>query len=101
MDTPLTLLLAHGDAVPRRSLAGLARRLAAKLGHDVEGCLLDGPGDPLGAAVERGIERGISRFVVLSPGLARKGGDDTPADAAVARLPPRYSEPRRHGSAPD
>jgi len=100
MDTPLTLLLAHGDAVPRRSLAGLARRLAAKLGHDVEGCLLDGPGDPLGAAVERGIERGISRFVVLSLGLARTGGDDTRADRAIARVLRRWPELRVHRGAP-
>ena len=87
MDRPLTLLVAHGEPAPARSLQSLARRLAAKLDHDVAACVVDNTaGDSLVAAVRPGIERGASRLVVLPLALGT-----TPPRAPAWTGPPRRS----------
>lgn len=100
MDIPVTLLLADGEPAPRRSLRGLAGRLAVKLGHDVEACLLDGPSGSLVAAVEQSIERGASRLVVLPLVLGQADGADSRVDRAIAPVLRRWPRLRVHRGAP-
>jgi sirohydrochlorin cobaltochelatase len=97
MDRPLTLLVAHGEPTPARSLGTLARRLAARLDHDVAaGTVGDGPEESLVAAVRPGLERGASRLVVLPLAL------EVPArlDRAVAAIVARWPRLRLHRGAP-
>jgi sirohydrochlorin cobaltochelatase len=97
VDIPLTCLVAHGEPVPVRSLRSLARRLAAKLHHDVAACVLDGAaGDPLAAAVQPSVDRGVSRLVVLPLAL----GPDARVDRATAAVLGRWPRLRLHRGAP-
>ena len=100
MDIPVTLLVAHGEPVLRRSLQGLARRLARKLGHAAEGCLLDGPTDTLEAAVEASLGRDASRFVVLPLGLGPADLVDRRVDRAIESVLRRWPRLRVHRGAP-
>jgi sirohydrochlorin cobaltochelatase len=97
MDRPLTLLVAHGAPAPARSLGTLARRLAARLDHDVAaGTVGDAAEESLVAAVRPGLERGASRLVVLPLAL------EVPArlDRAVAAIVARWPRLRLHRGAP-
>jgi sirohydrochlorin cobaltochelatase len=100
VDIPVTLLVAHGEAVPRRSLRSLARRLADKLGHAAEGCLLDGPTDTLEAAVEASLGRDASRFVVLPLALGPADTVDRQVDRAIESVLRRWPRLRVHRGAP-
>jgi sirohydrochlorin cobaltochelatase len=97
MDRPLTLLVAHGEPAPARSLQTLARRLAAKLDHDVAaGVLDDTAGESLAAAVQPGIARGAARLVVLPLAL----GPTPRLERATAAIVARWPRLRVHRGAP-
>jgi sirohydrochlorin cobaltochelatase len=71
---PATLLLAAAEPGTGPALGRLARRLAARLGHPVEPCRLDGAVAPLAEVAERVVACGASRLVVLP--LAMGGAGD-------------------------
>jgi sirohydrochlorin cobaltochelatase len=97
VDRPLTLLVASGEPAPARSLGSLARRLAAKLDHDVAACVVDGPaGDSLVATVRPSVERGTARLVVLPLALS----PDARVDRATAAVVGRWPRLRLHRGAP-
>jgi sirohydrochlorin cobaltochelatase len=89
---PVTVLLAAREPGTAQAFSGLTRRLAAKLGHPVEPCRLDGSPEPLAAAVGAAVDKGASRLVVLPllVGVAAEGaGGLGKALAAVAGRWPR------------
>jgi sirohydrochlorin cobaltochelatase len=101
VDRPLTLLVAHGEPAPPRSLRSLARRLAGKLDHDVAAAVVDGAaGDSLLAAVQPGLERGASRLVVLPLALGPTSLSDARLDRATAAIVGRWPRLRLHRGAP-
>jgi sirohydrochlorin cobaltochelatase len=101
VDRPLTLLVAHGEPAPTRSLRSLAHRLAAKLDHDVAACVLDGAaGDSLVAVVQPSVERGASRLVVLPLALGPTAAPDARVDRAAAAVLARWPRLRLHRGAP-
>lgn len=100
VDRPLTLLAAHGEPAPPRSLRSLTRRLAARLDHDVAACTLDGTGSSLVAAVQPGVDRGASRLVVLPLTLGPDSSADTRIDRAIAAALGRWPRLRVHRGTP-
>jgi sirohydrochlorin cobaltochelatase len=101
-DRPVTLLLALRDPGSSESLRRLARRLAARLGHPVEPCLLDAPGDPLAGAVERAVDRGAGRLVALPLVLGLSGEAASHLGTLLARVSRRWPRLRVHrGDPPD
>jgi sirohydrochlorin cobaltochelatase len=99
-DRPVTLLLALRDPGSGAPLRRLARRLAARLGHAVEPCLLDRPGDPLAGAVERAVERGATRLVALPLVLGLAGEAAGRLGTLLARVAQRWPSLRVHGGDP-
>lgn len=87
-DVPLTVLV-PGEPAPPRSLRGLAARLAARLGHDVEPWLPEQPAQPP-AAVARRIAGGTARLVVLPVAVGSAGRLDRGVDAMVASAVTRW-----------
>ena len=84
---PTTVLLGRGWQAVARSVHHLARRLAGQLGHDVETCDLDGPGEPLRLVVRRVVARGATRLVLLPLALGEPGPPDPRRpDALTAAL---------------
>src|SRR5262245_2125332 len=101
-DRAVTLLLALRDPGSGDALRRLARRLAARLGHAVEPCLLDGPGDPLAGALERAVERGARRLVALPLALGLAGDAAGRLGTLLARVAQRWPGLRVHrGEPPD
>ena len=65
-DVPTTVLLGRRwAAASRRSIDRVARRLAGQLGHDVEACDLEAPGEPLRLVARRAAARGAMHLVLL------------------------------------
>jgi len=86
-EVPTTLLLGRRWRAVARSVDHLARRLAGQLGHDVETCDLEGPGEPLRLAVRRVVARGATRLVLLPLALSEPGpSDPRRADVLTAAL---------------
>ena len=86
-EVPTTLLLGRRWRAVARSVHHLARRLAGQLGHDVETCDLEGPGEPLRSVVSRVVARGATRLVLLPLALDGPGPPDPRrADALTAAL---------------
>ncbi len=86
-EVPTTLLLGRRWGAVARSVDHLARRLARQLGHDVETCDLEGPGEPLGLVVRRVVARGATRLVLLPLALDEASSrDPRRADALAAAL---------------
>jgi sirohydrochlorin cobaltochelatase len=87
---PTTVLLGRcWSAASRRSIHRLTRRLAGQLGHDVEACDLEAPGDPLRLVARRAAARGAMHLVLLPLALddpARR--DRRGADAVTAAVAP-------------
>jgi sirohydrochlorin cobaltochelatase len=101
-DRPVTLLLALRDPGSGDALHRLAGRLAARLGHGVEPCLLDGPGDPLAGAVERAIARGAARLVALPLVLGLAGEPAGRLGTLLSRVARHWPSLRVHrGDPPD
>jgi sirohydrochlorin cobaltochelatase len=100
-DVPVTVLLGSGEPAAVRSLQGLARRLAARLGHEVVACGLDPRGEGLPGVVRDRVSRGASRLVVL-PLVAGQaaGASDRRMDAAIASLAERWPWVTIHRGAP-
>ncbi len=91
-DVPTTVLLGRRwPAGAQRSILRVTRCLADHLGHDVEVCDLDAPGEPLRLVARRAAARGAMHLVVLPLALDdparrdRRGVD--PVAAAVAPWP--------------
>lgn len=99
-DIPVTVLLSHEERASGRSLRGLANRLAAKLGHDVEPCLLNGAGEPLMGVIRERVARGASRLVVLPLMLGGAGNPDRRVEGAIASVVQRWPLLRVHRGAP-
>ncbi|PYO57737.1 MAG: hypothetical protein DMD83_07630, partial [Candidatus Rokuibacteriota bacterium] len=86
-EVPTTLLLGRRWQAVARSVHHLARRLAGQLGHDVETCDLEGPGEPLRLVLRRVVDRGATRLVLLPLALGGPGPPDPRrADALTAAL---------------
>ncbi len=86
-EVPTTLLLGRRWQAVARSVHHLARRLAGQLGHDVETCDLEGPGEPLRLVVRRVVDRGATRLVLLPLALGGPGPPDPRrVDALTAAL---------------
>jgi sirohydrochlorin cobaltochelatase len=99
-DRPVTLLLAPRDPGSGEALRRLAGRLAARLGHAVEPCLLDGPRDPLVGAVERAVARGAARLVALPLVLGPAGEPAGRLGTLLARVAQRWPSLRVHRGDP-
>jgi sirohydrochlorin cobaltochelatase len=101
-DRPVVLLLTPRDPGSGPALRRLAARLAARLGHAVEPCRLDGPGDPLAGAVQRVVARGAARLVVLPLVLGLTGEAAGRLETVLARVLQRWPSLRVHrGDPPD
>jgi sirohydrochlorin cobaltochelatase len=101
VDIPLTVLLGDGEPATGRSLHALARRLAARLGHEVASCQVDAAGEPLAGVVREGVARGASRLVVLPLMPGRAGAPvDRRVDGAIASVVERWPWLRIHRGAP-
>jgi hypothetical protein len=97
-EAPPTLLLAPSEPRTIRPLGQLASRLAAKLGHAVESCRLDGSGESMSAVAERAVACEASRLVVLPLGLGTEpAGPFGKVVGAVAR---RWPALRLHRGMP-
>ena len=99
-DIPATLLLGHGVPASDDSFRRLAGRLAAKLGHGVEPCLLDGPGEPLMTVAGQCAARGATRLVVLPLVLGPTGEAARRVDRALASVAAAWPCLRLHRGQP-
>jgi sirohydrochlorin cobaltochelatase len=97
---PVTLLIAAREPGSRQALGRLTRRLAAKLGHAVEPCQLDGSAEPLAAAVEGAIARGASRLVALPLMVGLPAETAGSLGKALATVAGRWPALRLHRGAP-
>lgn len=97
---PVTLLLAAREPGTGQALARLTRRLSAKLGHAVEPCQLDGAAEPLAAAVESAVARGVSRLVVLPLVVGVAAETTGRLGKALAAVAGRWPALRLHRGAP-
>ncbi len=99
-DALVTLLLAPPEPGTTQAFGRLASRVAAKLGHAVAPCRLDGVGESLAAAVERAVARAASRLVVLPLGLGLGTEPAAPLGKALAAVAGRWPALRLHPGAP-
>ncbi len=99
-DPPATLLLAAREPGTARALGRLTSQLAARLGHAVEPCRFDGPGEPLAAAVERAVARGASRLVVLPLAIGLGAETGGRLGKALAAVVGRWPALQLHRGAP-
>src|SRR5215831_4274760 len=99
-EVPTTLLLGHGWPAAGRAAHRLARRLAARLGHDVEACDLDGPGEPLSLLVRQVVARGATRLVLLPLALGEPTRPDPRRADAVAAAQAAWPFLRIHRGRP-
>ena len=79
-DVPTTLLLGRRWVAAAPAVDRLARRLAGQLGHAVEACDLEGPGEQLQQLLSTIVARGATRLVLLPVML------DEPASADPRRV---------------